>query len=364
MFKFKVLPNEVVFVRKKDEYIKVLGEGSYFRNFQETYLTYKRWQDFSLNHLLDDLLLVKGFKEQIDLIDVQHNHLGLLFINGILDKVYTAGRYAIWKSARSVEIKYINIVDIYIDESIDRALLHEAPLSEYVRAVVVEPHEKGILWVDGNLHSIIDPGKYFFWKNYKSIQLKRADMRVINLEMNGQELLTKDKVQIRMNFIAQYQVKDIHNAIVENSDYERQIYVLFQVALRNYVGQMTIDELMSSKEHFNEMILASIEANAALLGLEILMAGNKDIILPGEIRDIMNQVLIAEKRAQANVITRREETASTRSLLNTAKLLEENAMLYKLKELEYVEKMVEKVASISVNGSNNLLDQFKNILIK
>ena len=58
--------------------------------------------------------------------------------------------------------------------------------------------------------------------------------------------------------------------------------------------------------------------------MEIIDAGVKDIILPGEIRDIMNTVLIAEKRAQANVITRREEVASTRSLLNTAKLMEEN----------------------------------------
>ena len=75
----------------------------------------------------------------------------------------------------------------------------------------------------------------------------------------------------------------------------------------------------------------------------------------------MNQVLVAEKRAQANTIMRREETASTRSLLNTAKLMEENAMLWKLKEMEYVEKIAEKISTISVNGNGKLVEQLKEL---
>ena len=91
-------------------------------------------------------------------------------------------------------------------------------------------------------------------------------------------------------------------------------------------------------------------------------AGIKDIILPGEIRAIMNTVLVAEKTAQANVITRREEVASTRSLLNTARLMEENQTLYKLKELEYLQKICENVGSISVTGGGDLLAQLTKIL--
>lgn len=68
-----------------------------------------------------------------------------------------------------------------------------------------------------------------------------------------------------------------------------------------------------------------------------------------------------KKRAQANIITRREETASTRSLLNTAKLMEENAMLFKLKEMEYVEKIAERINSISLSGSNQIVEQFKTL---
>jgi regulator of protease activity HflC (stomatin/prohibitin superfamily) len=95
--------------------------------------------------------------------------------------------------------------------------------------------------------------------------------------------------------------------------------------------------------------------------VEILNAGIKDIILPGEIRDIMNTVLVAEKKAQANVIMRREEVASTRSLLNTAKLMDENKTLLKLKEMEYLEKICDKVGNISVSGGKGILEQLSEL---
>jgi len=86
-------------------------------------------------------------------------------------------------------------------------------------------------------------------------------------------------------------------------------------------------------------VLETTKSEAIKLGVKVLNCGIRDIILTGEMKEIMNQVLIAQKKAQANSITRREETASTRSLLNTAKLMEDNEMLYKLKEMEYVEKI-------------------------
>jgi shikimate kinase len=88
----------------------------------------------------------------------------------------------------------------------------------------------------------------------------------------------------------------------------------------------------------------------------------KDIILPGDIKDILNTVLLAEKKALANTITRREETASTRSLLNTAKLMDENETLFRLKELEFLEKICEKIGTISLTGGGNLLEKLNLLL--
>jgi regulator of protease activity HflC (stomatin/prohibitin superfamily) len=110
-----------------------------------------------------------------------------------------------------------------------------------------------------------------------------------------------------------------------------------------------------------EAVFADVFAVTEDLGVSLLSCGIKDVILTGEMKEIMNQVLIAEKKAQASVITRREETAATRSLLNSAKLMEENKMLYKLKEMEYVEKIADKIGEITVNGNGGMVKQLKEI---
>ena len=76
----------------------------------------------------------------------------------------------------------------------------------------------------------------------------------------------------------------------------------------------------------------------------------KDVILPGEIRELVNKVVEAERTAKANLIRRQEETAATRSLLNTAKLMEDNPLLLRLKELESLERLVEKVGRIDLHA--------------
>ena len=88
----------------------------------------------------------------------------------------------------------------------------------------------------------------------------------------------------------------------------------------------------------------------AEFGIQIRSVGVKDVILPGDMKDILNQVVEAEKVAQANVIKRREETAATRSLLNTARLMDDNPTLMRLKELEVLEKITEKVDKLTVFG--------------
>ena len=158
-----------------------------------------------------------------------------------------------------------------------------------------------------------------------------------------------------------YRITDFIRIYTEIDNFEAQLYTAAQLALREYVGTHTIDEILENKNELGSFVLRELTEKAKGLYLEITDASVKDIILPGEIRDIMNSVLAAEKQAQANVITRREEVASTRSLLNTAKLMEENATLYKLKELEYVEKICRNVGNINVTGGD-LLGQLTEIL--
>ena len=183
----------------------------------------------------------------------------------------------------------------------------------------------------------------------------------MQMEISGQELLTKDKAGLRMNFYVKYQVEDVVKALVSNKDFEKQLYVLMQLALREFTGGLSLDELLEKKESISAYVNESSGAKVSSLGVTVTGSGIRDIILPGDMKEIMNQVLIAEKKAQANTIMRREETASTRSLLNTAKLMEENSMLFKLKEMEYVEKIAEKINSISLSGGSMVVDQLREI---
>jgi regulator of protease activity HflC (stomatin/prohibitin superfamily) len=139
--------------------------------------------------------------------------------------------------------------------------------------------------------------------------------------------------------------------------------VAFQLALREYIAGFSFDELLEKKESIAPFILQSVKQNAEQLGIAVKDFGIRDIILPGDVKEIMNQVLVAEKKAQANIIMRREETASTRSLLNTARLMEENAMLWKLKEMEYIEKIADKISNISVSGNGVFIEQLKQIFV-
>jgi regulator of protease activity HflC (stomatin/prohibitin superfamily) len=139
-------------------------------------------------------------------------------------------------------------------------------------------------------------------------------------------------------------------------DYEDYLYRELQFVLREAVGTRSLDALLVDKEALNSELYRAVVKGVAEYGIKLISLGVKDIILPGEMKEILNQVVQTEKAAQANVIKRREETAATRSLLNTAKLMDENPTLLRLKELEALEKVVEKVDRISVyDGLDGLM---------
>jgi len=250
---------------------------------------------------------------------------------------------------------------IYITEKIDRAAFSKYDLNKHIRVFEVASYEKAVMLVNDEYVKILSGGTYRFWRNDTTIKIAKADMRQLQLEIAGQELLTKDKATVRLNFYAQYKVTSIEKALLETKDFEKQLYVALQLALRAYVGTYTLDELLESKEELAQVVFENSKKTAQKLGITVLSCGVRDVILTGEMKEIMNRVLVAQKTAQANVITRREETASTRSLLNTAKLMEDNEMLYKLKEMEYVEKIADKVGEITLSGNSGMVKQLKEL---
>jgi len=364
MKKVIINTNNIGIITKRGVLKRVVSEGSYWLGFGEDIEIADMSKNFYSSIDKDVLLQNEDFRNLISLIEIADNEIGLVYQNNNFKSVIVAGRHIFWNSLNPYTVIKTKTDEIEIDKDIDRNLLEKGPVSMYVRTIKVEAYEQGLLFIDGKFHKILEAGTYFWWKNSTVIHVNKTDMRQLSLEVVGQEILTKDKAQLRINFMIQYKVMDIVKALHENKEYEKQLYVLMQLALRAFIGRLTLDELMETKDRIAEQIQENAKETVSQLGVSISNCGLKDIILPGEIKAIMNQVLIAEKKAQANIITRREETASTRSLLNTAKLMEDNAMLYKLKEMEYVEKIAEKINTISLSGGGQIVDQLKQIFVK
>lgn len=305
------------------------------------------------------LLRDKAFETSIATIDVPDGHFAIHFQDGRVKETLSTGLYYFWNILHENTFQIIDITKPDIIE-LDKKALASIPIKQYIRMEVASGF-CGLLYFDGAFQQILQNGTYFYWNGQVKVECQLVEMRIQQIDIIGQEILTADKVSLRINFVCNYKIVDALSIIRDIKDYRQQIHVLTQLILREYVGKYKFDELLEQKENIADSVLQKLKEKQSSLYIEFLDSGLKDIILPGEIREIMNTVLVAEKKAQANVITRREEVASTRSLLNTAKLMEENTTLYKLKELEYLEKICDKVGNISV-GNGNLLGQLGEIL--
>jgi hypothetical protein len=364
MKKVTINVNHVGLVSRNGDYKRVLTAGSYWLSLWDDVMIYNMSLPFQTSDELNILLKDEELAKLLLVVDVHENEIALLYQDKLFKQVLTSGQYAFWKGAREYTYIKADLNNIEIEGNISRNFLEKPALAAWVRSFRVEAYEKALLFIDGKMEKVLDAGTYYWWKNSIIIQVVKTDIRQLSLEIPGQEILTKDKAQLRINFTVQYRVLDIVKALSDNREFEKQLYILLQLSLRELVGRLGFDELMESKEKLADNIMSAARAKTSSLGVELIDCGVKDIILPGDVKDIMNQVLIAEKRAQANIIMRREETASTRSLLNTAKLMEDNSMLFKLKEMEYVEKIAEKIHTITLSGGGQIVDQLKQLFVK
>lgn len=360
----KIEAYKVGLVMKNGMINRLVDEGSVWLMPGEQVKVFDTMLPFRSDLDLDIVLKNEEMASRLEVITVKDNQLLIVYENSILKDVHVTGRYAFWKGAKDYEFLLVDTENIRIDERIPKASLEHPKLRVCLRKFSVNSFEKGLLFVENKLYDELNSGTYYFWNNAIPVEVKTVDMRTQQMEIAGQELLTKDKANLRISFFVKYRVNDIRKALIDNKEYERHLYVMMQLVLREFVGTLTFDELLARKETLGKAILAESAKRSEVLGVQLFEAGVRDIILPGDMKEIMNQVLIAEKKAQANIITRREETASVRSMLNTAKLMEENEMLWKLKEMEYVEKIADKIGEITISGSGNIVGQLKDIFSK
>lgn len=309
------------------------------------------------------------FVNFIDVIEIGEQEVGLVYNDNILvDVLAPATLYATWKGVETVRVEVVNIdKDYRIDDSLIKLLGRGSRIGknrvlvQAVHYVEVPDEQVGLLKVNGKLESILPSGRYGFWKYNRLVEVSFLDLRLQNMEVSGQEILTKDRVSLRINLNATYRIADVNTVALKLKDYVQFAYLELQLKLREAIGTQTLDELLEKKDALNHVIADGVNARFVEYGIQLQSVGVKDIILPGDMKVILNKVVEAQKEAEANLIKRKEETQAMRSLHNTAKLMENNPTLLRLKELESLERVTDKVGSLTVFGG---LDSVMTGLVK
>jgi len=300
-----------------------------------------------------------------ELVETKANEIAIVSLDGRPAHLLAPWQTrAFWKVATSVEVERIDVADEPRISARHLAMI-ERNRPTIVTEAVVENHEAGLLFVEGRLVERLAPGRHAFWVVGRKIEVRRLDLRPAAVEITAQEMLTRDRIALRVTLTAFRRIVDPERVVATVPDVDAWLYRLVQFAIREAVAGRTLDEVLQAKAVLDAELRTYVRERVADSGVEVTELGVKDVILPGEIRELVNKVVEAERVAKANLIRRQEETAATRSLLNTAKLMEDNPLLLRLKELESLERLVEKVGRIDLHaGDGQGLDALLTKLVR
>ncbi|AIO29411.1 slipin family protein [Burkholderia cepacia] len=301
-------------------------------------------------------------------MDLADDEAGLRYEDDVLVEILAPGtRRLYWRGLTAHRLERVDLAqDSMLPAALVKRIAQPALRARGVAGLAgvllaqVPAYHVGVLKIDGKIERLLDAGVSAFWRFNRDIAVELVDLRVQALEVGGQEILTRDKVALRLNLSATWCYADVLHAFGQLQKPVEHLYRELQFALRSAVGTRSLDELLEDKQSIDDVVITQVRARLGNSGVDVRSVGVKDIVLPGDMKTILAQVVEAEKSAQANVIRRREETAATRSLLNTAKVMEENPTALRLKELETLERVAERIDRISVFGG---LDQVLNGLV-
>lgn len=360
--KYTVKANERLLITERNRLMCVLGEGDYVLLLGEEHKAL--FADTGIPVYENTAQLAQWAAQNPELaaahwqrVEAGENELLLWSQNGKLQNLIRPKEAAwFWReAAQPYEIQRIDLSQgLAIDADTVKQLQNinfggHPVFKNAVHTVNVPEHHQGLVYIDNVQQPPLTQGRYHYWLVNQTVGSQVADLRLQTCEVSGQELLTEDKVTVRANVVCNYRITDAPKWFAQHQSPEEYLYRELQFAIRALIGSKSMDTLLADKQGLDTELTALIRAKVPQ-GAGIDSAGVKDIILPGEIRSILTRVVEAEKSAQANNIRRREETAATRSLLNTARVMEENPTALRLKELETLEKVTEKIDKISVYG--------------
>lgn len=360
--KIRVRSYEKALLFKDGELKDVLGEGVRWlvdplkRYDVELYSKRNPWMK---SENLDLLARSDELKDELEIVELNQSQRALVWIDGRFDRVLAPGRYALWTQYVKVRVDICDISESLIERQDISDFL--ATAASQMQSVRVDECYAGVFYRNGKYERTLGSGLYALWNGGHG-KVKLVDLREQLVDVSGQEMMTSDRVTLRVNAVVTYRTVDARKAVEATSDVEKALYREVQLGLRASIGSRSLDDLLAEKMVVTDELKKGLSAWAVEFGVEILSVGIRDIILPGDMKVLMNKVIEARKVSEANVISRREETAAMRSQLNTAKLLESNPALMRLRELETLEAVAANSKLNVVLGEKGLADRLVNLL--
>jgi len=267
---------------------------------------------------LDLFVKSEAFKGRLEIIDLSDQERALVWVDGRFQEVLKPGLYAYWTGLRDVEVETVSIDEVLFEHKARDRI--EAVAGDQFDVWVVPSGSQGVLFVNGEIEKILPAGRYLRWSAVPGVNLTVIDTRETEIEIAGQDIMTADKVTVRVNAGLCLKVRDVKRVVSVAESSRQVLYRETQLALRESIGTRTLTALLEEKGVIGPELVGQLEARAKSLGYEVVSIGVRDIILPGEMKDLLNKVTEAKAVAEANLITRREETAAMRSQANTAKM--------------------------------------------
>jgi regulator of protease activity HflC (stomatin/prohibitin superfamily) len=201
-----------------------------------------------------------------------------------------------------------------------------------VISTTIFEYERGLRFSRGKFHGELGPGLYRYLKTYTAI--RKLDVRPVQLPVNGQEVLTRDGVAVKISLSATYQVLDARKAVFSAENHVTALYTELQQALRAVVSATDAETLLASRADLGARLLEVCKSHAVTLGLELQALAVRDLTFPGELKKIFAQVVKARQEGLAALERARGETAALRNLANAAQMVQRNPHLFQLRLLQ------------------------------
>jgi regulator of protease activity HflC (stomatin/prohibitin superfamily) len=311
---------------------------------------------------LDVLVNSGALSGRAAVLDLKDYERALVWIDGRFSHVLPPGLSAYWTTVRDVRIEVVDARAVRFTHA-DLPVIVKSQLVERLLESVTVPAGHAAAWFrDGTFVEALAPGRYAFWRHVAEVKVVPVDLREQILDVAGQEIMTADKVTLRLNALVTYRVVDARLAVSVVDDARQALYRETQLVLRALVGARELDGFLADKDGVVQELEQGLRRRLTALGLQVVTVGIRDVILPGEMKDLLNKVTEARKAAEANLIARREETAAMRSQANTARLLQDNPTLMRLRELEVLEKVAASAKLNVVLGDKGLTERVVNVL--